>query len=76
MEELLRTNDAVLISLVESLLREAGIEPWIADQNISAVEGSIGIFPRRVMVPADAIDAARKLIVEAGLADELPGDRK
>jgi len=76
MEELLRTNDLVLISFVESLLREAGIEPWIADQNMSIVEGSLGILPRRLMVPADRIEAARKLLDEAGIGAELSKDRK
>ena len=71
MEELLKTNDLVLISFVESLLREAGIEPWIADQNMSIVEGSLGVLPRRVMVPADKIEAARRLLQEAGVGQEL-----
>ncbi len=72
MEELLRTNDAVLISFVEALLRDAGIDSWIADQNMSIVEGSLGVLPRRVMVPSDELDKARKVLEEAGIADELP----
>jgi hypothetical protein len=71
MEELLRTNDLVLISFVEALLREAGIEPFVADQNMSSVEGSLFMLPRRVMVPTDDIDAARRLMVEAGIGGEL-----
>jgi hypothetical protein len=71
MEELLRTNDLVLISFVESLLREAGIEPWVADQNMSIIEGSLGILQRRVMVPADRLEQARRLLTEAGVGDEL-----
>ena len=42
MEELLRTNDIVLISFVESLLKEAGITHFVADQNMSVIEGSLG----------------------------------
>jgi hypothetical protein len=76
MEELLRTNDLVLISFAESLLGEAGIETWIADQNMSIVEGSLGILPRRLMVPADRIEAARKLLDEAGIGAELSKVRK
>jgi hypothetical protein len=76
MEELLRTNDLVLISFVESLLREAGMEPWIADQNMSIVEGSLGVLPRRVMVPADKIEAARKLLDDAGVGQELSKAQK
>jgi hypothetical protein len=71
MEELLRTNDAVLISFVEALLRGEGIEPWVADQNMSVVEGSLGVLPRRVMVAADKIEAARRLLVDAGMGGEL-----
>ncbi len=47
MKELLRTNDAVVISFVESLLRDAGIGCLVADQNMSVLDGSIGILPRR-----------------------------
>jgi hypothetical protein len=72
MDELLRTNDPVLISVVESLLKEAGIEIWVADQNMSVIEGSLGILPRRVMVPSDQMATARQLLVDAGLANELP----
>ena len=71
MEELVRTNDLVLISFIEALLRDAGIEHFVADQAISAVEGSIGLFPRRVMVDSDDAEAARRLLTDAGLAAEL-----
>ena len=75
MEELLRTNDAVLISFVESLLREAGIGHIVADQNMSIMEGSIGLLPRRVLVLEDAIDEARGLLRDAGLGEELSRPR-
>ena len=71
MEELLRTNDLVLISFVESLLSEAGIDSWVADQNMSIIEGSMGALPRRIMVPADYIIQARRLLVDAGVGGEL-----
>ncbi|HPE47509.1 MAG TPA: DUF2007 domain-containing protein [Hyphomonas sp.] len=51
MEEVFRTNDLIKLSYVEHLLQEAGIEYFVADRHISAVEGNIGAFPRRVMVP-------------------------
>ncbi|MEZ5952800.1 MAG: DUF2007 domain-containing protein [Hyphomonas sp.] len=51
MEEVFRTNDPIKLSFVEHLLQEAGIEYFVADRHISAVEGNIGAFPRRVMVP-------------------------
>jgi len=72
--ELVRTNDAVLISAIEALLKGADIAHMVVDQNISVLEGSIGIFPRRILVSDDEIDAARKLLEDAGFANELRPD--
>lgn len=74
MIELMRTNDAVLISFVEALLRDAGLAFFVADQNMSVIEGSIGILPRRVMVSEDDIARARRLLADAGIADEMKGE--
>lgn len=71
MRELVRTNDAVLISAIEALLRGAGIEHLIVDQNMSVLEGSIGIFPRRILVGEDELAAARRLLTDAGYGTEL-----
>lgn len=71
MIELIRTNDAVVISFVEALLRDAGIAFMVADSNMSILDGSIGILPRRVLVEADGADAARRLLVDAGIAHEI-----
>ncbi len=57
MEEVFRTTDPVKLSYVQHVLNEAGLAHFIADQHISAIEGGIGAFPRRVMVASD--DAAR-----------------
>lgn len=72
MHELLRTSDPVLVSFVEALLREQRIDYHVADINTSAVEGSIAIFPRRILVSETAAAPARSLLIEAGLAAELP----
>ncbi len=74
MRELVRTNDAVLISAIEALLNGAGIDHMVVDQNISILEGSIGIFPRRVLVGDDQLDAARQLLEDAGFANEIRRD--
>ncbi|MFZ0421703.1 MAG: DUF2007 domain-containing protein [Xanthobacteraceae bacterium] len=71
MRELVRTNDAVLISALEALLNGARIKHMVVDQNMSVLEGSIGIFPRRILVGEDQIDVARRLLEEAGFGNEL-----
>ncbi len=71
MIEIMRTNDPVLISAVEALLTGAGLGVFVADAHISALEGSIGAFQRRVMVPRDEETQARRVLNEAGLGGEL-----
>ena len=74
MRELVRTNDAVLVSAVEALLAGASIPYQVADQNMSVLEGSIGILPRRVLVAEEDAAAARRLLNAAGLGQELRPD--
>jgi len=72
--ELLRTNDAVLITAIEALLNGAHIDHLVVDQNMSVLEGSIGIFPRRILVGDNELEAARRLLAEAGFGNELRRD--
>ena len=65
----MRTNDLVLISLIESVLGEAGVTFLVADQNMSVLEGSLGILPRRVLVAEEDQLQARRLLVEAGVTE-------
>ena len=74
MRELIRTNDAVLVSAVVALLESAGIRPMVFDQNMSVLEGSLGVLPRRVLVHESRAAAARNLLSDAGLAHELSAD--
>ncbi len=76
MEELLRTNDLVLISFVEALMRDAGIDALVLDQNMSVIEGSLGVLPRRMLVPSDRVDEARKILDMAGLGQEAEKPRR
>ena len=71
MIEILRTNDIVLISVVESLLAESQIAYFVADQHMSVIEGSSGFLARRVMVDRDAAARARRLLTDAGFGEEL-----
>ena len=65
--ELIRTTDRVLLSFVEALLRDAGIEAVMADTNMSVLEGSIGIFPQRLLVAENNYNAACRVLNEADL---------
>jgi len=62
MKELLRTNDPTVIAFAKMLLRGEDIDCFEMDVNMSVLEGSIGILPRRMMVrEADLARAARAL---------------
>ena len=74
MVEIVRTNDLVLIGFLQSLLENANIPVLVADSHISALEGMIGAFPRRLLVPEDLAHQARRLIAEAGHDAELRHD--
>ena len=76
MREIVRTNDAVLITAIEALLNGAQIKHLVVDRNMSVLEGSIGIFPRRILVDEDEIHAARRLLEEAGFGSELRPDAR
>ncbi len=50
MKELLRTNDITVIAFAKAILDGEGIDCFELDVNMSVLEGSIGIMPRRIMV--------------------------
>lgn len=62
MRELIRSNDPVLLSYIDALLKEAGILFQIADVHISVMEGSIAAFPRRVLVDDEQFEEAKEII--------------
>jgi hypothetical protein len=74
LREIVRTNDPVLVSAIEALLKGAGISHTVLDRNMSVLEGSLGILPRRILVVEDDVAAARKLLEDAGLGHELRPD--
>ena len=76
MKEIVRTNNAVLVSAIGALLDGAKIAHMVLDQNMSVMEGSLGILPRRILVADEDVVHARRLLTDAGLANELrPDDR-
>jgi putative signal transducing protein len=75
MKELLRSNDAVLLSYVSSLLEGDAIGFIVADANMSVLEGSLGVLPRRILVKSDKIGRARKILTEAGIGHVISEDK-
>ena len=70
MEELLRSNDLVYLSFVMHVLNEEGIDYVLLDHHMSALEGSIGAIPRRVMVEKDLLTRAKMALGNASLTIE------
>ncbi len=60
------TNDMVRLSFLRALLADAGIAVTVLDGHTSAVEGSIGAIPRRLVVADGDAAQARRVLVEAG----------
>ena len=76
MEELLRTNDPVLLSYVSALLEGASVDFMVADLNMSVLEGSIGALPRRVLVDSERLAQAREILTEAGIGHVIARDHQ
>jgi hypothetical protein len=60
------TNDQVRLSFLMALLRDAGIGCVLLDDHISALEGNIGAFPRRLAVAPEDEWRALRVLREAG----------
>lgn len=71
MRELVRTNNPVLLSWIQSLLRQEGIESFIFDSHMSVLEGSANAIPRRLMVVDDEYELARQTMTDAGEGQHL-----
>ena len=74
LREFVRTNDMVLVSAIGALLDGANIHHLVLDQNMSIIEGSLGVLPRRILVHDDDNREARQILSDAGLAHELRAD--
>lgn len=71
MIEILKTNNPVTLSFAMSCLKDSRIEAVIMDNHMSVLEGSLGVIPRRIMVPDNRAHIARRVLTDAGLASEL-----
>ena len=62
------TTDPVRLSFLRALLSDAGIDTIVLDAHISAMEGGIGAFARRLAVVTEDESRARAVLREAGEA--------
>ena len=67
MKELLSTNDITKFVYAETILNSNDIVSFALDVNISVLEVSIGILPRRLMVLATDYERALQLLTDFGL---------
>lgn len=71
MKLLLRTNDPTVIAFAQMLLAGEGIDSFVMDVHMSALEGGLGILPRRLMVADRDHFMARAVIADNDIADGL-----
>ena len=67
MKELFSTNDITKFVYAETILNSNDIVSFTLDENISVLEGSIGILPRRLMVLENDYEQALVLLEDFGL---------
>ena len=67
MKELFSTNDITKFVYAETILNSNNIVSFALDENISVLEGSIGILPRRLMVLEKDYEQASELLEDFGL---------
>ncbi|GMG82082.1 DUF2007 domain-containing protein [Paralimibaculum aggregatum] len=67
MLELLRTTDPTLVPFTQALLSGEDIDCVVLDVNMSILEGSLGILPRRVMVAERDLHRARRVLIDNGI---------
>ena len=66
MKELFSTNDITKFVYAETILNSNDIVSFTLDENISVLEGSIGILPRRLMVLENDYEQALELLEDFG----------
>ena len=62
MKELIRTNDLILISRIQSILIESDIQHELLDVHASIIEGSINAIQKRIVVSNDDLKRSQQLI--------------
>ncbi|MEM7729173.1 MAG: DUF2007 domain-containing protein [Pseudomonadota bacterium] len=67
---LIVTTNPATISFAQAVLKDAGIDCYVMDQNMSVLEPGI-MIPKRLMVIGDDEDEARSALQDADLGHEL-----
>ena len=70
MKCILTTNNPATLSFAEAILKEAGMDYFVLDQNMSVLEPGI-MIPRRLMVIDEDESAARRQLSLAGMERDL-----
>ena len=71
MGEIVRTNNVAAISAVEGLLIAADIPCFVADRDMSVIDGMINAIQMRILVADEREQEARELLGESDLAEWL-----
>ncbi|TNE59589.1 MAG: DUF2007 domain-containing protein [Alphaproteobacteria bacterium] len=71
--EIMRTNDQVTLSFVQAVLKDMGLPCYLADENFSIMEGSIGIFTRRLLVDEEDLPKMLGVLADPGIYPHLIG---
>jgi hypothetical protein len=64
MKELISTTDPTIIALVKHLLESEHIKVFEMDVHMSNLEGSIGIFPKRLFVLKKDLTESLKILTD------------
>lgn len=67
---ILMTANPATLNFAEAILKEAGIDYFVLDQNMSVLEPGI-MIPRRLMVIDEDEDAARRQLKLAGMEKDI-----
>ncbi|WP_395004917.1 DUF2007 domain-containing protein [Cypionkella sp.] len=69
MKLLISTTDPTVIAFAQALLDGEGIDSFLIDVHMSALEGGIGLFPRRLMVADRDHFRARSVLKDNDIPD-------
>ena len=67
MKLIFRTNDIAEMALAEAVLKGSDVRYFIFDENMSILEGSINLFPKRLMVADIDYFLAREILEDNNL---------